>query len=92
MKALCRTTNDDVALVFGDPEAGDYVFCARGATYPFILRPTNKDKPYRSTKKALNIPTFYRFIGGAYVHGKMDGEPLEEMETKGWKEETVFLI
>jgi hypothetical protein len=91
-KALCRTTNGEFALVHGDPEVGDYIFIARGATFPFIIRPTKRDKPYRSIKKAFQIQTFYQYVGGAYVHGKMDGEPLREMEAEGREEETVFLI
>jgi hypothetical protein len=31
-------------------------------------------------------------VGGAYVHGKIDGEPLREIEAEGRKEEIVFLM
>jgi hypothetical protein len=89
---MCKTTKDDIALVHREPEVGDYIFFARGATFPFIIRPTNKDEPYRRIKKELQITTFYQFMGGAYVHGRMDGEALREMDAGGQEEETVFLI
>jgi hypothetical protein len=91
-KRLCTTTDGHVVLVLGDSQVGDYIFSARGATCPFILRPTADDQPYGSIKQALKIQTFYHFVGCAYVHGMMDGEPLREMEAEGVKEEVVFLI
>jgi hypothetical protein len=91
-KALCKTTNGEFTLVHGDSKVGDYVFVARGATFPLIIRPTKRDKPYHSIKEAFQIRAFYRYVGGAYIHSKMDGEPLREMAAEGREEETVFLI
>jgi len=91
-KAFCKTTNGEFALIHGDPKVGDNIFIARGATFPLIIRPTKRDRPYHSIKKAFQIQTFYRYVGGAYVHGKMDGEPLREMEAEGREEENIFLI
>lgn len=91
-KTLCKTTDSDFAFVHGDPKVGDCVFFARGATFPLIIRPTKRDRQYRSIKEAFQIQTFYRYMGGAYIHGKMDGETLMEMQAEAHEEETVVLI
>ena len=90
----CGTPNGNIVMVIlhGDPNVGGYIFSARGAAFPLILRPTSNDGLYHSIKEALQIPTFYQYVGGAYVHGKMDGEPFRETEAKSGEEETVFLI
>jgi hypothetical protein len=73
-------------------EVGDHVFIARGATYPLILRPTTHDEPFKATKTALGISTFYKLVGGAYVDGIMDGEVVEMIDGVTIKEEAVHLI
>lgn len=43
-------------------------------------------------KKQLQIKTFYQFVGGAYVHSKIDSEYFAQIEAEGWEDEIVFLI
>ena len=75
-KAICTTTNGNIALVLGDVNPGDLVFVAKGATNPFILRPAKGGEALERQKKTHSVSTFYQFVGGAYVHGIMDGEVL----------------
>lgn len=91
-KAFCITTKDNFAQVLGDLEVGDQIFIARGVTYPLILRPTTHDESLEATKTALGISTFYKFVGGAYVHGIMDGEVGGMIDSVTVKEEAVHLI
>jgi hypothetical protein len=93
-KVLCTTSTGHVAFVLGEVQVGDRIFVARGATNPFVLRPTVADKTYDAVKKANRVKTLYRFVGGSYVHGIMDGEVLERVGKfwKGVKEERVLLI
>jgi hypothetical protein len=71
---------------------GDFVFVARGAVFPFILRPIGHDETFEETKKTPEISTFYRFVGGAYVHGVMDGQVWKKMEAEGQSDEAIFLL
>ena len=79
-KAICKTTKGNIALVLGDVDPGDLVYVAKGATNPFILRPTKGGRSLERQKRRHGISTFYQFVGGAYVHGIMDGEALSTAE------------
>ena len=48
-KSLCRTSTGSLALVHGEVEAGDRVFITRGATVPFIIRPTDNDEAFNNS-------------------------------------------
>jgi len=93
-KVLCTTSTGHVALVLGKAQVGDRIFVARGATNPFVLRPTSADETYDAVRKASGVTTLYNFIGGSYIHGIMDGEVLEMIGKtgQGVVEETVLLI
>jgi hypothetical protein len=75
----------------GKCELATISFFARGATGAFILRLIGDD-PYADIKRESETEAFYRFVGSAYVHGRMDGEALREGEMEGGEEETLFLI
>jgi hypothetical protein len=60
--AFCKTKKGYACLV---PEATcdtDEVFMFNGSDLPFVLRPIRA------------LPGYYRFVGGCYVHGLMNGE------------------
>lgn len=73
-------------------KVGDRIYIARGASVPLVIRPTAGDKTYADVKSELGVPTFYKFVGGSYVDGIMDGEVLEMIDGVNLKEETVYLI
>lgn len=81
-----------LAHACGDVEAGDFMFVALGATIPFIIRPMSNDESFNDAKKSLDISTFYKFVGGAYVHGIMDGELSRIMDDAQFAPETIYLI
>ena len=79
-KAICKTTKGNIALVLGDVNPGDFVLIAKGATNPFILWPGKGGESLERQKRMHKVSTFYQFVGGAYVHGIMDGEVLSIAE------------
>jgi hypothetical protein len=79
-------------LVFGDPKIGDHIFFARGATNPLVLRPVVDDQGFSEVKETHRISTLYKFIGGSYVHGIMDGEVLDMIDGMTVREESVCLV
>jgi hypothetical protein len=87
-KTVCTTTKSNLAHACGDVEAGDYIFVACGAAIPFIIRPISNDESFNDTKKSLEISTFYKFVGGAYVHSIIDGQ-LSGITDNA---ETIYLI
>lgn len=90
-KTLCKTTKGNLALALGDVKNGDIVFVARGASMPFILRSTTS-KEVRHLGRSKSNPMYYRFVGGSYVHGIMDGEVARLMDSRELEERSVFLI
>lgn len=90
--SFCLTTKDDLVLVQGPAGLGDNIFITLGATMPFILRPTQSDETYMAVKRTFSISSFYKLVGGAYIHGIMNGQPLADMEGNGLSDETVYLI
>jgi hypothetical protein len=91
-KALCQTSIDCLAHVHGDVEVGDHIFDARGATVPFIVRSTENDETFSEAKNSLGISTFYKLMGGSYIHGIMDEELSGMVDAVKFKEEPVYLI
>jgi hypothetical protein len=59
------TNTDLFAMVPIGSQQGDVVAVLSGGKVPFVLRPVQREA-FQETQ--------YRFIGGAYVHGCMDGE------------------
>jgi hypothetical protein len=49
-KALYKTSTGYLAHVHGDVKVGDHIFVDRGATVPFIIRPTNNDDTFNDDK------------------------------------------
>jgi hypothetical protein len=86
---LCVTSTGRVAMVLGDVEVGDCVFAVRGVTMPFFLRPTTPDDSYSGVKERLGIKRFYKFVGGSYVHGIMDGEVFNMVDGTTLREECI---
>ena len=70
---ICLTTEGAIARVYGDVKPGDRIFAARGADYPFILRPADTEQ-HCILKQKHPGKEFATFVGGAYVEGIMDGE------------------
>ena len=62
-KFLFSTNSGYLGLAPKSSEVGDAVWIVQGAKIPFILRSTGKER--------------FRFIGEAYVHGRMFGEMAE---------------
>jgi hypothetical protein len=60
------TDTDLFAMVPVGSQKGDVVAIVHGGKVPFVLRPVGED--------ASQIQ--YQFVGGAYVHGCMDGEAM----------------
>jgi hypothetical protein len=89
---LCTTTGNSAAIVQGNVKVGDDIFIARGATLPLIIRAVPSDESTNIADSAVDPLRFYRFIGGSYIHGSMDGQILDEREAEGIADETVFLI
>jgi hypothetical protein len=58
---------------------------------PYVLRPTERNEAHPTLEQTINTP-FYEFVGGGYVHGVMDGQPLAEMELKDIGDTTVYLV
>lgn len=84
-KKLAVLNNGDLALVNGDPEQGDLVFVAEGASLPLVIRPVNRSFAIGDAKNKNEINTNFEFVGGAYIHGLMDGELVERQEGENWK-------
>jgi hypothetical protein len=62
-KLLFATDSGYLGLAPKGSEVGDAVWIVQGGKVPFILRPTGKES--------------FRFVGEAYVHGRMFGEMAE---------------
>ena len=62
----------------------------RGASFPVVLKPTVADETFDSVRSA-SIKTFYRFVGGAYVDGIMDGEVMDMIDDGVCVEECLDL-
>ena len=68
-----------MALANGDAELGDVLFIARGASVPLIISPT--DPSFRLGKRRADDPDpEFKFVGGAYMAGVMDGEVVQQMD------------
>lgn len=91
-KAVCTTTGKSIALVLGDPQAGDRIFVAKGASFPLILRSVKAETAGNEPKKECSRVAMFELVGGSYVHGIMDGEVREMMDLGQIPEETVFLV
>jgi hypothetical protein len=61
------TNTDLFAIVPGGSQQRDVMAVLSGGKVPFVLRPMQGEKE-------ASRETRYRFVGGAYVHGCMDGE------------------
>jgi len=59
--AICKTSKGYVGLVPQATDSTDEIFMLQGSNLPFVLRPVPQ------------IPRLYRFVGGCYMHGLMDG-------------------
>ena len=93
LSILCMTGEGSLAVVQGEVEIGDRVFVARGATYPFILRPVEADGNKSASKNRTDTGLAeYRLIGGAFVDGIMDGEVIAMVSEGKVKEESIFLV
>lgn len=93
-KSVCMTSKHHDAIIAGEVRLRDLVFVVRGVTQPLVLRPAAADSTYDEFKTSHNISTFYELVGGAYIHGMMDGEVLEMAKNpaSGISEETIYLI
>jgi hypothetical protein len=91
-KVLCKASLGRITHVHGDVEVGDHILVARGATVPFIIRPTSSGEPFNDAKRFLGIFTFYKLVGGSYIHDIMDGELSGVVDGTRFKEETIYLI
>jgi Heterokaryon incompatibility protein (HET) len=60
--SFCKTTKGYACLIPESTSATDEVFMFQGSDLPFVLRPFP------------TLPGYYRFVGGCYVHGLMEGE------------------
>ena len=59
--AVCQTSKGYIGLVPQATNSTDEIFMLRGSNLPFVLRPIPL------------IPGLYRFVGGCYMHGLMEG-------------------
>lgn len=50
------------------------------------------DQGFSEVKETHRISTFYKFIGGSYAHGIMDGEVLDMIDGMTVREEGVCLV
>ncbi|KAH7314275.1 heterokaryon incompatibility protein-domain-containing protein [Rhexocercosporidium sp. MPI-PUGE-AT-0058] len=76
---FCLTDSKHFSMVPVGSETGDMLVVLDGAKVPLVLRPVPCDEP-------ANISAF-SVVGGAYVHGLMDGEAIT-----GAFEERAFTI
>jgi hypothetical protein len=74
--AACKISNGYVGLVPEVTSENDEIVMIQGSDLPFVLRPIQE------------LPGYYRFIGGCYMHGLMKGEAWKHVE--GQRE--MFLI
>jgi len=72
------------AMVPLETKEGDSVVVLRGAKVPLVVRAI--DTSDRESKDGL-----FTIVGGAYVHGFMDGEAKVQVE-KGFLEEEMFTL
>ena len=71
-RRLARTTSDLLALVPAETTPGDNVALLVGGSVPYIVRPVESDRKR------------WQLVGGAYVHGIMEGER--------WNPESCFPV
>jgi len=67
--ALCKTTKGYLGLVPEAIDSTDEVFMLQGSDLPFVLRPVPP------------LPGLYRFVGGCYIHGLMEGGAWKLQQT-----------
>ena len=72
---------------------GDEIFVARGCNVAMVLRPVSKAQVQAATGhlEGTNIPV-RQFVAGAYVHGIMDGEAIQQVNDGIVEEQEVLLI
>jgi hypothetical protein len=71
-RSFITTTKGYFGLAHHGARMGDWVCVLRGVNTPFILRPAKNEN--------------YSVIGEAYVHGIMNGEILETLDVKDFRE------
>ena len=81
-KIVCLTSHGNIAVAIGQARVGDLIYVVRGATNPFIPPPASLAKISGIVGSASPNPKFYEFVGGAYIHGIMDGEVLSMIGKK----------
>jgi hypothetical protein len=67
--ALCKTTKGYLGLVPEAIDSTDEIFMLQGSDLPFVLRPIPP------------LPALYRFVGGCYMHGLMEGGAWKLQQT-----------
>jgi hypothetical protein len=74
------TQNGYYGLAPPTAKEGDSCCVIFGARTPFIVRPI------------ADLPSYYKFIGEAYVHGMMKGEIVEMCADGEFQEEDIILV
>ena len=72
---------------------GDEIFVARGCSIAMVLRPVSEAQVQAATGhlEGTNNPV-RQFVAGAYVHGIMDGEAIQQVNDGNVEEQEVLLI
>ncbi|KAH7089740.1 heterokaryon incompatibility protein-domain-containing protein [Paraphoma chrysanthemicola] len=72
-----------VGMAHRDCRVGDSIYIIGGATVPFVLREDNPSTFPKDEK--------LKFVGESYLHGFMDGEVTDRMETRGIGDHLVLV-
>lgn len=89
---FCIMTSGGMAMVHGEVEVGDRIFIARGASVPLVIRAIGSGSTERHQIGKGNVDTPFELVGGAYLHGAMDGEFLRDAEENNLVGDTIRIL
>ena len=91
--SIYSTERGDFVKAHRSVQIGDEIFVARGCSVAMVLRPVSEAQVQAATGHlgGTQIPV-REFVAGAYVHGIMDGEAIQQVNDGKIEEQEVLLI